>query len=104
MQSRRSFLVGAVTAASAARVFGANSRIRLGLIGAGGRGNHLINMANANGGIDWVAVCDAWDVRRDATAGRLTVPVKKYGDYRALLDRPDIDAVIVGTWDHMHSR
>ena len=43
------------------RVFGANDRIRLGLIGAGGRGNHLINMANQAGGIEWVAVCDAWD-------------------------------------------
>ena len=104
MQSRRSFMVGAVTAASAARVLGANERIRLGLIGAGGRGNHLVNMANANGGIEWVALCDAWDHRRDETAGRLGVPVKKYGDYRALLDHKDIDAVIVATWDHMHSR
>jgi len=58
-------MVGAVTAASAARVLGANERIRLGLIGAGGRGNHLVNMANANGGIEWVALCDAWDHRRD---------------------------------------
>ena len=104
MQSRRSFMVGAITAASAARVLGANERIRLGLIGAGGRGNHLVNMANANGGIEWVALCDAWDRRRDETAGRLGVPVKKYGDYRALLDHKDIDAVIVATWDHMHSR
>lgn len=104
MQSRRSFMVGAVTAASAARVLGANDRIRLGLIGAGGRGNHLVRMANANGGIEWVALCDAWDRRRDETAGRLGVPVKKYGDYRALLDQKDIDAVIVATWDHMHSR
>src|ERR1022692_2847254 len=104
MQSRRSFLVGAATAASAARVFGANDRVRLGLIGAGGRGNHLVRMANANGGIEWVALCDAWDQRRDETAGRLGVPVKKHGDYRAFLDQKDIDAVIVATWDHMHSR
>jgi len=72
MQSRRSFLLGAVTAASAAQVFGANDRIRL-LIGAGGRGNHLVRMANASGGIEWVALCDAWDQRRDETAGRLVV-------------------------------
>jgi predicted dehydrogenase len=104
MTSRRSFLVGAVTAASAARVFGANDRVRLGLIGAGGRGNHLVNMANGNGGIDWIAVCDAWDERRNQTAARLGPAVAKYGDYRALLDRKDVDAVIVATWDHMHSR
>jgi len=104
MQSRRSFMMGAMSAAAAVRAFGANNRIRLGLIGAGGRGNHLIRMANANGGIEWVAVCDAWDRRRDETSGRLGAPVKRYSDYRALLDHKDIDAVIVATWDHMHSR
>ncbi len=104
MTSRRTFLAGALTAAAATRAIGANDRIRIGLIGSGDRGNHLINMANKNGGIEWVAVCDAWDQRRDKTAGRLGVPVKKYGDYRALLDHKDIDAVIVATWDHMHSR
>ena len=103
MSSRRGFLVGSITAASAARVFGANDRIRLGLVGAGGRGNHLVNMANAIRGIDWAAVCDVWDERRDKTAARLD-QVKKYPDYRALLDQKDIDAVIVATWDHMHSR
>jgi predicted dehydrogenase len=105
MTTRRSFLVaGAATAASAARVLGANDRIRLGLIGAGGRGNHLVNMANRAGGIEWVSVCDAWDKRRDETAARLGVPVKKHVDYRAVLDQKDVDGVIVATWDHMHSR
>jgi predicted dehydrogenase len=104
MTSRRSFLAaGAATAASAMRVVGANDRIRLGVIGNGGRGNHLINMANKAGGHEWAAVCDAWDVRRDKTAERLGVPVKKHADYRALLDQKDIDAVIVATWDHLHA-
>lgn len=52
--------MGAMSAAA-----GANGRIRLGLIGAGGRGNHLVRRANANGGIEWVAVFDAGDARRD---------------------------------------
>jgi predicted dehydrogenase len=105
MTTRRSFLAaGAATAASAARVLGANDRIRLGLIGAGGRGNHLVNMANRSGGIEWAAVCDAWDKRRDETAARLAVPVKKHADYRAVLDQKDVDGVIVATWDHMHAQ
>jgi len=104
MSTRRTFLAGAVSAASAARVLGANDRIRLGLVGGGGRGNHLVNMANKNGGIEWIAVCDAWDVRRDQTTQHLGVPVKKYNDYRALLDQKDVDGVICATWDHMHSR
>ncbi|MBM3748255.1 MAG: gfo/Idh/MocA family oxidoreductase, partial [Acidobacteria bacterium] len=55
--SRRAFVT---TAAAAARVLGANERIRLGIIGTGGRGSYLMNVANKVGGIEWVAVCDAW--------------------------------------------
>ncbi len=101
--SRRSFIAGAVTAASASRVLGANDRIRLGIIGTGGRGSHLMNMANLAGGNEWVAVCDAWDVRRDEAAKRIGKPVEKYADYRRMLDRKDIDAVIVATLDHLHA-
>jgi predicted dehydrogenase len=101
--SRRSVL--AWTAVSASRVFGANERIRLGVIGTGGRGQHLMRMANQAGGIEWVALCDAWDQRRDAAAQFAAgAQVVKTGEYRALLDRKDIDGIIVATWDHLHSR
>jgi len=102
--SRRAFVRGTITATSALPVLGANNRIRLGIIGTGGRGTHLINMANAAGGIEWVAVCDAWDLRCDKAAQLIGKDVAKYGDYRKLLDRNDIDAVIVATLDHWHSR
>ena len=46
--SRRGF-VGAMTASSAARVMGANDRIRLGVIGSGGRGRYLMTCANKAG-------------------------------------------------------
>jgi len=98
--SRRTF----VAAASAARVLGANDRIRLGIIGTGGRGSYLMNVANKVGGISWVAVCDAWDERRERAAKIAGTPVAQDADYRQLLDRKDIDAVIVATWDNMHSR
>ncbi len=51
---------------------GANDRVRLGIIGAGDRGLYLMREANRAGNIEWVAVCDAWDQRRDGaeqTAG-----------------------------------
>ena len=100
--SRRGFLAGAATAASAARVLGANERVRIGIIGAGGRGTYLMKQANQCPDKEWVAVCDAWDQRRDK-AVELTGPqVQKYADYRKLLDRKDIDGVIVATWDNMH--
>jgi predicted dehydrogenase len=108
MTSRRSFLAGAASAASAMRAMGANDRIRMGVVGTGGRGKYLMGVAKSvaerAGGLEWVAVCDAWDQRRDEGEKLIGSPVKKYGDYRALLDRKDIDAVIVATWDHMHSR
>lgn len=99
--SRRSFL-GTIAAASAVRVLGANDRIRLGAIGTGGRGQHLMERANNAGGIQWVAICDAYDVHRNKAAQIAGTPVEQYGDYRRVLDRKDIDAVIVATWDNMH--
>jgi predicted dehydrogenase len=99
--SRRGF-VGAVTAASAGRVLGANDRIRLGAIGTGGRGRYLMSNANKAGNIQWVAVADAYDVQRDRAEKVAGTPVEKYVDYRKVLDRKDIDAVIIATWDHVH--
>ena len=96
-------MMGAATAASALRVAGANDRIRLGVIGCGGRGMHLVNMANIAGGVEWVAVCDAWDVRRDKAAEAIGKPVEKYADYRKLLERKDVDGVIIATLDHLHA-
>lgn len=90
-------------AASVARVLGANERIRLGVIGSGGRGQHLMRMANQAGGAEFAAICDAWDVRRREAMKFAGGTVPDYGDYRRLLERKDIDAVIVATLDHTHA-
>ncbi len=92
------------TAASAARVLGANDRIRLGLLGCGGRGKYLARTLNKLGGIEWVALSDIWDVRRDEGVKVTSPDVKKYLDYRQLLDHKDIDAVVVATPDHWHAQ
>ncbi len=99
--SRRG-LVGGVAAASAMRVMGANDRVRLGIIGSGGRGRYLMSCANKAGGIEWVAVADAYDVQRDRAEKVAGTTLEKHVDYRKVLDRKDIDGVIVATWDHMH--
>jgi len=102
--SRRVFMGAAWTAASAARVWGANDRIRLGIVGTGSRGSYLMREANKCGGIQWVALCDAWDQRREQ-AKKISGPdVETYEDYRKLLDRKDIDGVIVATWDNTHAQ
>ena len=105
--SRRNFLAGtiaAATAGSAMRVLGANERIRLGVIGSGNRAQSLIRSTNELGGIQWVAISDIWDVRRDEAEEECGTQVDKYADYRKLLDRQDIDGVIVGTFDHVHAQ
>ena len=67
--SRRAFVA---TAASASRVAGANDRVRMGWVGTGGRGQHLIRMAAACGvNCEVVALCDAWDVRREDGAAEV---------------------------------
>ncbi|HWQ52368.1 MAG TPA: Gfo/Idh/MocA family oxidoreductase [Bryobacteraceae bacterium] len=100
--SRRTFLAAAATAASAARVSGANDRLRVGVIGNGGRGQYLMKELNRTGDVDIVAVCDVYNVRRDAAATIAGGSVKQYGDHRRVLDHKDIDAVIVATPDHWH--
>jgi predicted dehydrogenase len=101
--SRRTFFAGAVTAAGALAVRGANDRVRLGLIGCGGRGKHLVRMARLAGGAEFVAVSDVWSRRMDEAEKAIEAPVARHKDYRALLDRKDLEAVIVATTDHHHS-
>jgi predicted dehydrogenase len=78
--------------------------VRIGIIGAGGRGTYLMGEANRCPNIEWVAVCDAWDERREKAVENTSAQVHKYADYRHLLDRKDIDGVIVATWDNTHEQ
>ncbi len=94
----------AVWAASpAARVLAANDRIRLGLIGAGARGQDLLSQALKLPNVELVAAADVYTRRLDET--RRVVPgVRTFSDHRALLDFKAVDAVIVATPLHCHAR
>ena len=79
-----------------------NDQIQIALIGAGIQGTGDTATAITVPGVKLVAVCDLYD-------GRLTDAKKRWGqdlyttcDYREILNRPDIDAVIVATPDHWH--
>lgn len=106
--SRRDFLRTSAAvipaAASARRVLGANDRIRLGVIGTGSRGSYLMRCLGTLGGIEWVAVCDIYDVRREKAAEFAGPHVRQYLDYHQLLDHKDIDAVVIATPDHWHAQ
>ncbi len=84
--------------------FKANDQIQLGLIGSGIQGIYDTTAALKVAGVKLVAVCDLY-------AGRLDRAKELWGDglfttrdYRKLLSRPDIDAVIVATPDHWHKK
>ncbi len=101
---RRAFLTaGAVwTAASYARVLGANDRIRVGGIGLGGRCRLLLNLARQNENVEVAAVCDVYEPRMAETQAKIAPGAEAIVDYRRLLERKDIDAVFIGSPDHWH--
>lgn len=89
------------------RTRGANDKIVLGLIGAGGQGRADMNGLMNNPHVEVAAVCDP-DAGHMAEAAKMVQD--KFGrrpaehkDFRRVLDMPDIDAVIVGTPDHWHA-
>ena len=101
---RRIFIGGALaTASSYNRILGANDRMRVGAIGTGERCQYLLSLLNKLGGNDIVAVCDVYEPHRlEAKTKSATPDAKDCVDYREVLDRKDIDAVVIGTPDHWH--
>lgn len=113
--TRRSF-VGSMGAVAGAASFGiragaapAEERVRLGLIGAGSRGNQLLSDFLPRANVEFVAVADVDDRHTNETADR----IEKQGstktrpeamrDYRKMLERADLDAVVIATPDHWHA-
>lgn len=81
-----------------------SDRIRFASIGTGVRGCEIMRAALACPGVEVVAACDLYDGRliaAEETAGKKLDTTK---DYRAILDRKDVDAVICGTADHWHRK
>ena len=84
-------------------VLGANDRIRVGMIGPGARGQELLKQTLEVPGIQLVAVADVYTRRREE-AKQLIPQIQVYEDHRRLLDRKDLDAVIVASPLHTHAR
>jgi len=116
--SRRSFLqatgtvgAAAMTAASYSRVLGANARIRIGVIGCGGRGfgAHMAGVHKHKAQVDHevVAVADPWRQRRERAAAKCKEWYGRQADavvsYRDIVSRDDVDAVMIASPDHVHT-
>ena len=100
---RRSFLRGvtAATALSYSRVYGANERILLGLIGCGERGCYDAGNFVKTGAVEVTALCDIWGAQIDK-AKQDAPNARTFSDHRALLDSKEIDVALIGTPDHWH--
>ncbi|MBN2413176.1 Gfo/Idh/MocA family oxidoreductase [candidate division KSB1 bacterium] len=104
-------------------VLGANDKIRVGFIGVGNRGSQLLEGFMTNPDVEVAALCDLYEpyLQRDRSKvaqwifdevgdGRIpkmgetfTSEVKRYKDFRKLLEQKDIDAVCIATPDHWHA-
>ncbi len=115
--NRRDLIRGAVGWATAAalptwpahlRAAGAHSDVRLGIIGMGGKGSSHLKEAAKLPGVRIVAICDPDTAQTDKAIAALEKAeyphkVTAYQDLRKLLEKKDVDAVIVATPNHWHA-
>jgi predicted dehydrogenase len=78
--------------------------VRFASIGTGVRGCELLKATLLVPGIECVAVCDLWDGRQVAGQQALGKKVDVTGNYKDILARKDVDAVIIAVTDHQHRR
>ncbi len=110
--SRRDVLKGLAAGAMAAPLFvsgralglenkaAASERITVGHIGVGGRGRDIFGYSQGLPEFQSVAAADCYEANRNSVAA--ACQGKAYGDFRELLAREDIDAVVIATPDHWH--
>jgi len=77
-----------------------NEKIIMGVIGCGGRGMHDANIFRSNDDVEIAAVCDVYEPHRLRAMDAFEAD--GYHDFRELLERDDLDAVIVTTPPHWH--
>lgn len=108
-KTRRDFIKQAAIGTAAlmvypqSRALGANDRVRVGMIGVGGRGHELLRQVVGVRNAEVVAMADIYPRRFDE-AKKVVPNIQTFDDYRRLLDQKDIDAVIIASPLHIHAR
>src|SRR4051812_16787547 len=108
--SRRRFLAGtvgvaALSAGSWSRVLGAGEKLRVAVVGVGGKGWSDLTSVAASPHVDIVALCDIDESEKFMGRAAEKFPrAARFSDWRKVHDRPkEFDALIVATPDHMHA-
>jgi predicted dehydrogenase len=109
MESRRTFLRASAVAAAAGAArtaLGANDRIQMAIIGTGNRGGLVFDSLVRHADCRFLAAAEVNQARLTQwmTPARQTFKLETAVDYRKILDRKDIDAVLIATPDHWHSQ
>src|SRR5213593_1506956 len=102
--NRRTFLgktaqvgVAAAIATSKTRpILGANERVQMGIIGSGGMGRNHMNRFKGQG-VEWVGVCDVYDMNLQKGLEIAGTGAKAYSDYRRFLENKEIEAVLIAS-------
>ena len=97
-------LAAQATSSAGTTIQGANNRIRIGIIGTGGRARGLMNQLRKLPGAEIVAVSDVYEPRLLQAAEIAGATAAKHTDYRRLLEDRQIDAVLIGSPDHWHKQ
>ncbi len=108
MDSRRTFLraSAAVVAAGATKsVLGANEKVQMAIIGTGNRGGRVFDSLSRHDDCKFLAAAEVNQARLTQwmTPARQSYKLDTVTDYRKILDRKDIDAVLIATPDFSHS-
>jgi predicted dehydrogenase len=111
IMERRQFLRRVVQTAAAASVsaacpqpiFGANERVNIGLIGCGTRGMAVARLMRQVPSVAFIATCDVYEPHAEKAREWVGGHCQAYSDFRKVLDRKDIDAVVIATPDHWHA-
>lgn len=98
---RRSFLKTPAAVAAVGQA-AASDRVGVAVIGCGGMGRADLADFQKQPEVEIRAVCDVYRPSAEAAAKMCASKVELYGDYRRVLERKDVDAVIVATPDHWH--
>ncbi|MBN1419369.1 MAG: Gfo/Idh/MocA family oxidoreductase [Planctomycetes bacterium] len=106
--TRRDFLSAVAAGPAVAFSAGANERVRLGFVGFGRRARELAReitgLREAGSAVEIAAACDVYAARRAAAARILDLPPEAVAsDARRLLDRRDIDGIVIATPHHLHA-